>query len=280
MLEASIIIIGDEILGGFVDDTNSGWLAQQLRELSVPLVRVQTVPDDFGAIDEALSAELARSRPRLILTTGGIGSTPDDITYEAIAASLGLGVELDEQLAPRIKSAVAWTRSQGIEVDDDFEQQMMRMAMVPAGSGLIESDSVWVPGVRVDVDGGIADAGGATIVVLPGVPSQVRQIMRTGIAPLVEGRNPPIAVAESPHGYPESVLNPLFARLGADHPEVKVGSYPGTPMLVRLVGPPEAVQLAKRDVDAYLDELENSEAGRRMRDAWQSRWSTIDEDTV
>ncbi len=86
MLEASVVVIGDEILSGYVHDANSGWLAERLRVHGVPLTRVSVVPDEHEAIDEALQAELARSRPRLIITSGGIGSTPDDLTYEAVAA--------------------------------------------------------------------------------------------------------------------------------------------------------------------------------------------------
>ena len=90
-LRASIVVIGDEILGGFVHDTNSHWLAGQLQTHGIPLDRVQTVPDTMAAIDEGLRMELGRSRPRLILTSGGIGSTPDDLTMEAVAATLGRG---------------------------------------------------------------------------------------------------------------------------------------------------------------------------------------------
>jgi molybdopterin-biosynthesis enzyme MoeA-like protein len=75
-VHASIVAIGDEILEGFVRDTNSGWLAERLRQVGVTLDRVVVVPDDVGAIVETLRAELSRSRPRLVFTSGGIGTTP------------------------------------------------------------------------------------------------------------------------------------------------------------------------------------------------------------
>lgn len=277
MLRASIVVIGDELLGGFVRDANFHHIAQRLQAHGVPLDRVHVVPDEFDAIDEALQAELARARPRLVLTTGGIGSTPDDITFEAVAASLGLGVEQDPVLAERLEVALAWTEAQGIEVDDHFRHMFLRMARVPEGSTHVP-EAGWAPAVQVEVDGGIDADGGATIVVLPGVPSQCRQIMRDGVEPVLEGRNPAWTVVELPHQYPESVLNPTFAVLGAEHRQVKLGSYPGDPMLVRLQGEPEAVAAAAVVVQQYLDDLDASEAGQTLRAAWTERLARAEQD--
>jgi molybdenum cofactor synthesis domain-containing protein len=134
VLEASILVIGDELLGGYVPDRNSPWLATRLRAHGVPLNRVHVVPDDAGAIDEALTAELARARPRLIVTSGGIGSTPDDLTYEAVAASLGRELVEDPTIGARIDAALAWTREQGMEVTDRFAWHLRRMARIPRGA--------------------------------------------------------------------------------------------------------------------------------------------------
>ena len=271
MLEASVVVIGDEILGGYVTDANSPWLADRFRAHGVPLTRVHVVPDELEAIDEALQSELARSRPRLVLTTGGVGSTPDDITYEAVAASLGRDLVEDPLLSSRIDGALAWTREQGLEVDEDFAWHLKRMARVPEGSRLLLHEAGWAPGVVVDVDGGLDDEG-LTVVVLPGVPDQLRAIVQRAIEPqLLVGRNDVPAVAEIEHGLPESTLNLAFAELLRRHPEVKLGSYPGDPMLVRLTGHHDEVAAAERLVRAHIEELEASPAGRRLRDAWARR---------
>lgn len=277
MLRASIVVIGDELLGGFVRDANFNFIAERLQAHGVPLDRVHVVPDEFDAIDEALQAELARARPRLVLTTGGIGSTPDDITFEAVAASLGLGVQEDPVLAERLEGALAWTQAQGIEVDDHFRHMFLRMARVPEGATHVPAAG-WAPAVQVDVDGGIDVEGGARIVVLPGVPSQCRQIVRDGIEPALAGRNPAWTVTELPHHYPESVLNPAFAVLGVEHPDVKLGSYPGDPMLVRLQGEPEAVAAAAAVVQEHLDVLDASEAGQKLQAAWTARLARAEQD--
>lgn len=272
-VRVSIIVIGDEILGGFVQDTNSGWLAQRLQSLGFPLDRIVTVPDSFDAIDEALGAELRRSRPRLLLTSGGIGSTPDDVTFEAVARHLGLGLYSEPMINERISAALAWTAEQGMDVTDDHERSMRKMAHVPESAYLLPGGGGFVPAVAVDVDGGVGSDDGATLVVLPGVPGQLRRIFDEGIEPhLLAGRGRPQHVAEVRHPYPESTLNPVLDRLVAEYPDVHLGSYPGTECIVRLKGDKERVEAAMEVVVEYLDELARDPAARRLSEAWQARW--------
>lgn len=278
MLEASILVIGDEILGGFVEDSNSHWLAVRLREHGVPLTRIVTIPDEAEAIDEALTAELGRSRPRVIFTSGGIGSTPDDITYEAVAASLGRGIVQEPRIAEAIGLALDWTRDHGVEVTDEFTDHLMRIARIPEGSSLLRREGGWVPGVRVDLDGGAGSDAGVSIMILPGVPSEFRAIVTNAIEPdLLEGRNEPFQVRELTHGFPESVLNVIFARLIERYPGVKLGSYPGVPMIVRLIGRPGEVDEAMDELQAYVTDLENDEGGSRLKDAWTRRFGAMQE---
>lgn len=259
MLAASMLVIGDEILGGFVTDTNSPWLADRLRPLGVPLERVHVVPDDAGAIAEALHAELARPRPRVIVTSGGIGSTPDDITYEAVAAALGREVVLDATLAAAMRGIVERTRGRGFAVSDTFVDHVMRMARIPAGSRLMPREGGWTPAVCVDVDGGsdAPDGKGATVVVLPGVPAEFRALLGDAVeAALLAGRNPVPHVVEITHRFSESLLNETFLAMQAQHPAVRLGSYPGSPMIVRLTGPEDEVAAAATLVRTAIDALE------------------------
>lgn len=278
LLRASIVVIGDELLGGFVRDSNSHFLARRLRAHGVPLDRIHVVPDEFDAIDEALQAELARARPRLVLTTGGIGSTPDDITFEAVAASLGRDVVQEPRIAERLEAALDWTRSQGLEVDDEARHQFFRMARVPSGATMLSAGS-WVPAVRLDLDGGIEERSGATVVVLPGVPSQTRELVTAAIEPdLLAGRNPEWTFTEVHHSFPESVLNPVFLRLVEEHPDVKLGSYPGAPMVVRLQGTADEVGAAAALVRQEVARLEGTEAGERIAASWARRLGADDPD--
>jgi molybdenum cofactor synthesis domain-containing protein len=273
VLEASIVVIGDEILGGYVVDENSPWLAARLRHHGVPLTRVHVVPDEPAAIDEALQAELARARPRLVFTSGGIGSTPDDLTYEAVAASLGRELEVEPTIASRIDGALAWTRAQGMDVDDAFAWHLHRMSRVPAGGRLLRREHGWAPGVAVDVDGGCDEDGGATVVILPGVPSEFASIVEEVVEPdLLAGAvaDPPVVV-EIEHPFPESALNLTFVSVLERWPEVKLGSYPGRRMLVRLAGREAEVTAAATTVREAIAELEASSAGTRLAAAWAQR---------
>ncbi len=271
-LAASVVVIGDEILGGFVQDTNSGWLASRLQAHGIPLTRIVTVPDDGADIDDALQTELARARPRLVVTTGGIGSTLDDLTYEAIAASLARPLVVAPEIADRIEGAVRWTRQLGLEVDDDFVDHMMRMARIPGGSRLLRRSGGWAPGVRLDVDGGMEDQDGATILILPGVPAELRSIVTGVVEPdILAGRGQPQTVSELVHDFPESVLNACFARLAERYPSVKIGSYPGVPMRVRLRGHTQQVVSAYAELESYVRALEADPGGARLREAWAQR---------
>lgn len=272
-LRVSIIVIGDEILGGFVADTNSGWMAQRLQALGFPLDRVVTVPDSVEAIDETLATELGRERPRLLLTSGGIGSTPDDVTFEAVARHLGLELRLEPTINDRISAALEWTAQQGMDVTQAHERSMRKMAAVPSTAYLLPGASGFVPGVAVDVDGGCAVDSGATVVVMPGVPSQLRRIFTDGVEPhLLAGRGTPQHVAEVRHPYPESTLNPVLDRLVVDYPDVHLGSYPGTECIIRLKGDQERVEEAMRLVVEYLEHLSRDPAATRLSEAWQARW--------
>lgn len=271
-VRASILVIGDEILGGFVHDTNSHWLAKRLQAKGIPLDRVQTVPDTMEAIDEGLRLELDRARPRLIMTSGGIGSTPDDLTIEAVAATLGVGLVVDEEIDRRITAALEWTAGQGMAVTPSHETAMRRMAKVPEGAYLLAGAKGVAPGVAVDVDGGIGD-GGITIVILPGIPSELRRIYDDGIAvELLAGVGHPLHVVEVTHSYPESSLNPVFQRLVAEFADVHLGSYPGKTCLIRLKGEPERVAEAEAVVRAYLAEMDSDPGAATLKAAWSARW--------
>lgn len=274
MLRASIVIIGDEILGGFVRDTNSGWLAERLHALGVPLDRVVTVPDQTAAIDEALATELRRVRPRIVLTSGGVGSTPDDLTLAAVAASLGLKLAVDPEIDVLVTRALRWTEAQGGRVTPEHERAMRKMSKIPEGARVLASKGGFAPGIAVDIDGGCHDDVGVTIAVLPGVPSELMRIMRQGIEPtLLAGRGAPMHVVEICHSYPESTLTPLLDRLVAEFPDVHLGSYPNRECTVRLKGSPERVDQAAALIREFLGGLDRTPGSSRLRAAWQSHWS-------
>ena len=271
-LQVSMIVIGDEILGGFVQDTNSSFVAGRLQSLGVPLERVVTVSDELDAVSEALRDELARPRPRIVITSGGIGSTPDDRTMEAVAVTLGVRLRVEESVDARITQALQWSVTQGVAYGKGHDRAMRKMALVPEPGYLLPGAEGVAPGVAVDVDGG-SGAGGATVVVLPGVPSELRRIVTDGVEPaLLEGRGRRQHVVELRHAYPESTLNPVLDRLVAEFDDVHVGSYPGYECLIRLKGHRDRVDAAAALVRGELRRMDAQEGAQALRARWQSRW--------
>lgn len=272
-LRASIVVIGDEILAGYVRDTNSGWLAERLRHHGVPLDRIVTVPDTTEAIIAHLRAELDRSRPRLVLTSGGIGSTPDDLTMEAVAGLLGVGLVTHPELDERITAALRERAAAGMETPAEQEEAIRSMALVPDGARLLTESAGMAPGVAVDVDGGL-DADGAAIAVLPGIPSELRRITTDSIEPaLMAGRGHVHDTEELTHPYPESVLSPLLRRLTHRFPDVHIGSYPGPECLVRLTGDAADVAAAAEALRAELDRIAAEPGSDQLAQRWRAHWS-------
>ena len=273
-LRVSMIVIGDEILGGFVQDTNSSFVARRLQTLGVPFERVVTVSDELGDIVEALHGELARSRPRVLLTSGGIGSTPDDRTIEAVAATLGVGLRVERSVDARITEAIAWAAERGVRHGETHDRAMRKMALVPEPAYLLPGAQGVAPGLAVDVDGGSDAATGATVVVLPGIPSELQRIVADGIEPaLLQGRGVPQHVVELRHGYAESTLNPALDQLVAEFPDVHLGSYPGHTCLIRLKGGHDRVEAAAAVVRKELERLDALAGSEALRQRWQSRWT-------
>src|SRR5690606_33591367 len=99
---AEIITIGDEILIGQIVDSNSAWMAQQLNEIGIEVKQISSVSDKIEEIKNALT--LALKRADIILVTGGLGPTNDDLTREALASYFHSGMHLDQEVLAHIKS--------------------------------------------------------------------------------------------------------------------------------------------------------------------------------
>jgi nicotinamide-nucleotide amidase len=108
-MNAAVLSIGNEVLSGRTLDTNFQFLARLLEEHGAKLVVHETVPDDRAAIGAALTRALAAAE--LVVTTGGLGPTVDDLTVEAVAAHFGLAVTIDAAVLESIRARWAlWAR--------------------------------------------------------------------------------------------------------------------------------------------------------------------------
>ena len=105
MSQASLIIIGDEILSGRTEDKNLAYLAKWLGKLGINLSEVRIVLDDEEEIIEALNA--LRKKYDYVFTTGGIGPTHDDITTESVAKAFGVETRIDDEALEKMKDFLA-----------------------------------------------------------------------------------------------------------------------------------------------------------------------------
>jgi nicotinamide-nucleotide amidase len=165
-----ILAIGDELLLGETVDTNAAWIAQRLAREGIRIARKTTVGDDDAAIRDGLEAALRRSR--VVLCTGGLGPTLDDITRDAVARLYDREQHIDE----------GWMQV----LRDRYERSGRPMpevnrvqALVPEGATLLHNDNGSAPGIAID-----SAALGLTVL-MPGVPSEVRGLMETHVVPLL-----------------------------------------------------------------------------------------------
>ena len=162
-MQAEIVVIGTELLLGQIIDTNAAYLAQQLSSIGIDLYYKSTVGDNKGRIVETL--KMASERSDLVLTTGGIGPTLDDMTRESVAEVLGVPLELHPHLLEQIKAMMG----------SRYTANNARQAHIPAGALAIENPVGTAPSFIAPTP-----RGGA-IVSLPGVPGELRYLMENKV---------------------------------------------------------------------------------------------------
>lgn len=172
MKRAEIIAVGSELLTPFHKDTNSLFLTGELNQLGVDVVHKSVVPDDRAALGEAFAQALERAD--LVIATGGLGPTEDDVTREALAELLGRRLLLDERILLQIRERFARL---GRVMTPNNERQ----ALVPEGATVFPNDSGTAPGLWVE-------ARDRVVLLLPGPPGEARRIFTEQARPLIGRR--------------------------------------------------------------------------------------------
>mgnify|MGYP001559657510 FL=1 len=202
---AAILAIGDELLSGRTRDANIGFLAGWLTERAIALKEARIVADDEPAIIEALNA--LRARYDYVFTSGGIGPTHDDITYDAVAKAFGRKVAEHPQAISLIR---AWYEAKGEEVTP----ARRRMALMPEGAELIFNPVTGAPGVKI-----------GNVFVMAGVPS-IFKGMLTAIETALERGVQIHSRAVTALGLPESRLAEQLLAIQTALHGVALSSYP------------------------------------------------------
>jgi nicotinamide-nucleotide amidase len=169
---AEILAVGSELLVGDTRDTNSGDLARALTTLGVEVLRISQLPDDLRILAEALAA--ARTRADLVITTGGLGPTPDDLTREAVASLLGVTPTVDPDLE-------AWLRDLWARRGLPFPETNLKQAWLVPGADPLANPNGTAPGWWLDL-------GATVIVMLPGPPRELLPMWTAEVLPRLRAR--------------------------------------------------------------------------------------------
>ena len=218
MNTVGILVIGNEILDGVVLDTNSQWIINRLKPLGFQVHETITVRDNVQEIGEALN-RLLKDGCNLVFTTGGLGPTHDDMTLQGVAHGLGLPLELDQASLDIVTRQYKMLHERGIIESGEITDSRRKMAILPRGSKPLDNRVGGAPGV-------ILEAGGSTIICLPGVPLELKWIFDDQVAPILKSMVREV-YAEKIVALPlrdESTLAPIIDQVMAEAPGVYVKS--------------------------------------------------------
>lgn len=219
---ARLLLTGDELLRGFVQDANSGYVAARLRDLGIELDAIRIVGDDYAAIERELRLARDTDGVDLVVVTGGLGPTHDDRTSEAVASALGIDMELREDALAVVEARVrAYGRMRTAEEVATFAPGNRKQATLPAGA-------TWVDPLGTAPGYVVGDGAGRVVAVLPGPPAELRHAWG-GIEATAELAALQARVGERHErlvrlwGIPESRGSQVLVELGhEDSPERRV----------------------------------------------------------
>lgn len=237
---AAILVIGDEILSGRTQDTNTSYIARFLTVLGIDLKEARVVADVEGEIVTALNA--LRARYDFVFTTGGIGPTHDDITADAVAKAFGVGIGYHPD---------AYALLEARYPPGEFNDMRKRMARIPHGAALVANSVSGAPGFHI-----------GNVYVMAGVPMVMRAMLEA-IAPELP-RGVAVVSITVEAAIPEGAIAPGLAVIQKAHPVIAIGSYPfyrdgisqpfGAQLVVR-GRDPHAVEAAAQAIEALACDL-------------------------
>ncbi|MCC5829877.1 MAG: competence/damage-inducible protein A [Phycisphaeraceae bacterium] len=173
-MQVVIISIGDELVLGQTVDTNSAWIAATLIEQGISVAQHVTVSDDLAAITRTIQEEVTRAD--WLILTGGLGPTDDDLTREALAEACGRPLEIDPVALDRLERFFT-------DRGRTMPERNRKQAMVPRGHKSLENPHGTAPGLLVTING-------CRIAAMPGVPAEMRPMLRNLVLPRLTADQP------------------------------------------------------------------------------------------
>ncbi len=244
MILAEIITIGDELLIGQVIDTNSAWMGQKLNEIGIKVRQITSISDDKLHILTTLSE--AKKRADVILITGGLGPTKDDITKKTLCEFFGSELVFHE---PSFKIIEEIFNSRGRTITDTNRQQ----AFVPSKCEVLLNKNGTAPGMWFN--------DGQTIFIsMPGVPNEMKGLMDTQVIPQLRSKfnlAPIVHKTILTQGIGESFLSDMIEKWELELPQyMKLAYLPSAGMVrLRITASGKEDEVLRKEVDAQADEL-------------------------
>ncbi|MES2256522.1 MAG: molybdopterin-binding protein [Pseudomonadota bacterium] len=234
---AAMLVIGDEILSGRTQDSNSNYVARQLTTLGIDLREVRVVGDIEDEIVAALNA--LRTRYDFVFTSGGIGPTHDDITADAVARAFGVGIGYHPE---------AYALLEARYEKGQFNEARKRMARIPDGGTLIKNSASVAPGFQI-----------GNVFVMAGVPMVMRAMMEEIVTRLPRGETVKSITVSA--DLPEGTIAQGLEDIQKSYPQTAIGSYPwyrdgrfGAQLVARSRDG-QAVEAAAQAIEALIVQL-------------------------
>jgi nicotinamide-nucleotide amidase len=178
-MHAEVISIGDEVISGQILDTNVQWLSQQLEELGIRVLYHSGVGDELEPLVETFSRAIARAE--VVVATGGLGPTADDLTREALANAVGRRLVRDAEALRQIQQLFA-RRKREMPARNELQ------AMFPEGSRIVRNPNGTAPGI--DLDAPRPDGATSRVIALPGVPAEMKEMWHDSVEELLRRMRP------------------------------------------------------------------------------------------
>ncbi|MCK4396297.1 competence/damage-inducible protein A [candidate division WOR-3 bacterium] len=172
-MNAEIIVIGNEVLSGYIVDTNSSFLSSELLKLGIEVTIKIVIPDRKDEILKSLQEGMRRAD--ITILTGGLGPTHDDITKKSVSSFLKRRLVLNENILLKVKE---YFRKKGV----DMPQVNTSQALIPQGATVLNNPVGTAPGLLFEEEDGI-------IILLPGVPAEMKAIFNKSVRPYLEKKN-------------------------------------------------------------------------------------------
>lgn len=247
-----LLMIGNEILIGKTKDTNSNWMVKRITKYGHRVKRITTIEDEISIIAGSLKEILAR-KPEIIIISGGLGPTFDDMTLVGVAKGLDRDIYLDKQALESIRKAYDNAYRQGILKLEGMTPEREKMAHLPEGSTPLPNIRGTAPGVKIKENNTI-------IFCLPGVPMEMKAMFSNIILPILkEKKGKFIQKGFIFQGIGESQIAPHVTKLENEHPKLWIKTHPrvGLAVEVELSVTCFNVKNGEQMVDEVIEKMKN-----------------------